>query len=169
MKISKKQLIHSGVFAVIVFLATLTGAFAPIGNGAYIHIGDALVYTAVLFLPTPFAIASAVVGASFADILLGSAIYVPATIVTKAAVVLFAKLMLKYAKTPLLQDALISLSGVVNILGYFLAECLMLSSVGAAASGIMFNALQALASAVVFIVISAPARKIYKRINKDVQ
>ncbi len=167
MRISVKQLIHSGVFAVIVFLATLTGSFAQIGNGAYIHIGDALIYTAALFLPTPFAVGAAVIGASFADLLIGSAIYVPITIVTKAAVVCFAKLMLKYAKTPLSQDVLISLSGSVNILGYFLAEWGMFG-IGQAASGIMFNALQALASAVVFIIIATPARKIYKRYNKDV-
>ena len=167
MKISTKKLTESALFAALVFVATLTGAVAPIGGGAYIHIGDALIYTAALFLPLPYAMASAVIGESFADIILGSAMYVPATIVTKAAVVLFAKFMLKYAKTPVMQDALVCLSGVVNILGYFAAECIMLSSVGAAAGGIMFNALQALASAVVFMIISAPARKIYKRINKN--
>lgn len=168
MKISTKKLTESALFAALIFVATLTGAVAPIGGGAYIHIGDALIYTASLFLPLPFAIGSAVIGASLADILLGSAIYVPATILTKTAVVCFAKLMLKFAKNPLIQDMLICLGGVVNILGYFVAECIMLSSIGAAAGGIMFNTLQALASAVVFVIISAPARKIYKRINKDV-
>lgn len=165
MKLSTKKLKESALFAALVFVATLTGAAAQIGDGAYIHIGDALIYTAVLFLPMPYAIGAAVIGASLADVLLGSAIYVPATIVTKAAVVCFAKLMLKYAKTPLVQDAMISLGGIVNILGYFLAECGMYG-IGAAASGIMFNGLQALVSALVFAIISVPARKIYNRLDK---
>lgn len=167
MRISTKKLTESALFAALVFVATLTGAVAPIGSGAYIHIGDALIYTAVLFLPAPFAIGAAVIGASLADILLGSAIYVPATVITKTAVVLFAKFVLKYAKTPIMQDVLICLGGFVNVLGYFVAEIMMYSFSGAV-SGILFNVLQALASAVVFIIISAPARKIYNRFNKNV-
>ena len=166
MKINTKKLTESALLAAFVFVATLTGAVAPIGGGAYIHIGDALIYTAVLFLPMPYAVASAVIGAGLADLILGSAMYIPATIVTKAAVVLVAKYVLRFAKTPVMQDTLISLCGIVNILGYFAAECVMFS-VPSAASGIMFNALQALASAVVFMIVSTPARKIYKRINKD--
>ena len=167
MMINKKLLTHSGVFAVIVLLTTLTGAFAPIGEGAYLHIGDAFIYLVALLLPTPYAVGAAVIGSSLADILLHSSIYIPATIVTKAAVVIVAKALLRYAKTPLMQDVLVSLCGIVNILGYFLAECMM-HGINGAASGIMFNALQALACALVFMIVSAPARKIYKRINKDV-
>ena len=166
MKIKVKTLTESGVLALLVFVTTLTGAFGGIGGGAYIHIGDALVYTAALLLPTPFAIASAVVGAGLADVMLGSVVYLPATIVTKALVVVLAKFLLKLSKTPLTQDVLLSLCGVVNIAGYFVAECIMFS-VGAAASGIMFNVLQALVCAVVFIIISGPARKIYKRVGKS--
>ncbi len=166
MKIKIKTLKESALFTVLILATTLTGAMALIGDGAYIHIGDALIYTAALFLPTPFAIVAAALGAGVADVLLGSAIYVPATVITKALVVIAIKLVLKISKKPLVQDTLVSLCGVVNILGYFVAECFM-HSVSGAASGIMFNVLQALASAVVFIIIAAPARKIYKRVNKS--
>lgn len=165
MKIKVKHLTQSALFAALVFAATLTGAVAPIGGGAYIHIGDALIYTAVLFLPMPFAIGAAAIGAGLADVMLGSAIYVIPTVVTKTLVVIAAKGIMRLAKTSLMQDTLISLCGIVNILGYFVAECFM-TSVAGAASGILFNVLQALASAVVFIIISGPARKIYKRVTK---
>ncbi len=165
MKIKVKYITQGALFAALVFAATLTGAMAPIGSGAYIHIGDAFIYLSALFLPTPFAIGAAVIGASFADLVLGSAMYVPATMVTKAVVVIAIRIVLKFTQKPLMQDVFISLCGAFNIIGYFVAECFMFSF-AAALSGTMFNALQALASAVVFMIISAPARKIYKRLSK---
>ncbi len=183
MKIRIKDLTESAVFAALIFVATLSGSMAPIGNGAYIHIGDALIYTAVLFLSAPFAICAAAIGAGFADIMLGSAVYVIPTVIVKTLTVLFAKFLMGRSKKPLMQDTLISLSGIVTVVGYFVAEYVMYaaeslfhpdemiesikkSALATAASGIMFNVLQALMSAVVFIIISAPARKIYNRLSK---
>ncbi len=176
MKTKIKALTESGVFAALIFVATLSGAVAPIGGGAYIHIGDALIYTAVLFLPWPFAIAAAAIGAGLADLMLGSAVYIVPTVIIKSLTVLCAKLLKKLSAKPLAQDMLICLSGAVTVLGYFVAEIFMLAGAGSgllpalegAASGMLFNLLQALASAVLFMIISAPARKIYARIKKDV-
>ena len=165
MKIRVRDLRESAVFAILILAATLSGALCPIGDGAYLHIGDALIYTSVLFLPTPFAIVAAAMGACIADAVLGSAVYIPATIVTKALMVLAAKGIMRLAKTELSQESFICRCGVVNIIGYFFFECFMFS-VSSAVSGIMFNLLQMLASAVVFVIIAAPARKIYKRVNK---
>ena len=166
MKIKVKDLKQSAVFAAIVFAATMTGALAPIGDGAYLHIGDAFVYVTALLLPTPFAVASSVLGTCLADIVLDSAIYLPATLLSKAAVVLVAKELLKLAKTELMQDTLVSLCGTVNVAVYFAYECIIFSF-KTGVSGILFNVLQALASAVVLIIISGAARKIYKRVTKS--
>ncbi len=171
-----KLLTRSAVFAALIFVLTLTGAMAPIGGGAYIHIGDAFIYVVSLFLPLPYAMLSAAVGGMFADIALGSAVYVIPTIIVKSLTVLFAKGIMRLAKTDIMKDILICLSGVITILGYFVAEFIMqaiggtsiLSALSVAASGMLYNFLQALASAVVFMIIAMPARKIYSKINKDV-
>ena len=167
-----KMLTNGAMFAAIIFAATLTGAVAPIGGGAYIHIGDAAIYVAVLLLPTPYAVAAAAIGAALADFTLGSAIYIIPTIIVKSLLVLTAKGLMKLTKNPLLQDILICLAGVVTVAGYYVAELVLLlisgSDLGAAAAGaffdsVPFNAIQAGASAVLFLVLAGAVRGILGR------
>lgn len=164
-----KMLTNGAMFAAIIFAATLTGAAAPIGGGAYIHIGDAAIYLAVLLLPTPYAVAAAAIGAALADFTLGSAIYIIPTIIVKSLVVLTAKGLMKLSKQPVLQDILICLAGVVTVAGYYVAEIVLLlisgSGIGAAAAGaffdsVPFNAIQAGASALLFLVLAGAVRRI---------
>lgn len=164
-----KQLTSCALFAALIFGATLTGAMAPIGGGAYIHIGDAMIYLAVLLLPAPYAVASAAVGAALADFTLGSTIYIIPTIIVKSLVVLAAKGLMKLTEKPVMQDILICLSGIVTVAGYYAAEIVLLVISGssfsaaltsAAVSSIMFNAIQAGASAVIFLIVGGAVRKI---------
>lgn len=169
MKTKTKLLTKSALFAALVYVATLTGAVCPIGSGAYLHIGDALVYSSALVLPLPFAMLSSAIGGALADITLGSAMYALPTFIIKGLTAMFAVLLSKLSKKPLLSDVLICASGAVTVLGYFVAESIMyaLSSTGGllvaistAAAGMPYNCLQALASAVVFIIISPYIKKI---------
>lgn len=167
-----KQLTSCALFAALVFGATLTGAMAPIGGGAYIHIGDAMIYLAALLLPTPYAVASAAVGAALADFTLGSTIYIIPTIIVKSLVVLAAKGLMKLTEKPVIQDILICLSGIVTVVGYYIAEIILLVISGssfsaalgsAAVSSVMFNVLQAGASAVIYLIVGGAVRNIVNK------
>lgn len=170
-----KQLTACGMFAALIFVATLTGAVAPLGGGAYVHIGDAAIYTAVLVLPTPFAATAAAVGAGLADLTLGSAVYIIPTVIIKSLTVLAAKGLMRLSEKPLVQDMLICLSGIVTIVGYYCAKVVMLTISGsaffaavvtAAAETLPFDTIQALASAVVFLAVAVPVRRIADKMKK---
>lgn len=171
-----KKLTAGALFAALIFAATLTGAMSPIGGGAYIHIGDAMIYLAALLLPTPFALAAAAIGAALADLTLGSFIYIIPTIIVKSLVVLTAKGLMKLTKNELLQDVLICLSGVVTVAGYYLAEVVILlisgsefsAAVTGGAASILFNTIQAGASAVIFLIVGGAVRQIIGRKKKSV-
>ena len=169
MKIKTKTLTKSALFAALIYVATLTGAVCPIGSGAYLHIGDALVYSSALVLPLPFAMISSAIGGVLADITLGSAVYAIPTLIIKALTALCAVLLSRMIKKPLLSDILVCLSGVVTVVGYFVAESIMYAfsstggvaaAIATAAAGMPYNCLQALASAVVFIIVAPYIKKI---------
>ena len=166
------MLTKSALFAALIYAATLTGAIAPIGGGAYIHIGDAMIYLAVVLLPTPYAVASAAVGAAFADLTLGSLIYVIPTIIVKALVVLTAKLLMRASKHILVQDILICLSGIVTIAGYYVSDVVLLIISGsqleaalttAAVDSVPFNAIQAAVSGLLFLIAGEAVRNIVNK------
>lgn len=170
------MLTKSALFAALIYAATLTGAVAPIGGGAYIHIGDAMIYFAVVFLPAPYAVAAAAVGAAFADLTLGSMIYVIPTVIVKTLVVLSAKLLMRASKKILVQDILICLSGIVTVAGYYVSEVVLLIISGsqlsaalttAAVDSVPFNIIQASASAFLFLIAGEAVRNIVdKRKNR---
>ena len=169
MKTKTKLITKSALFAALIYVATLTGAVCPIGGGAYLHIGDAMVYSSALVLPFPFAMLSSAVGGMLADITLGSAVYAVPTMIIKALTALAVFMLLKITKKPVLSDALACLAGVVTVVGYFVAESIMYAfsaadgisaAIATAAAGMPYNCLQALASAVVFMIIAPYIKKI---------
>ena len=153
------------IFAIAVFIATLSGALMPLSDGAYIHIGDAAIYIAALMLPTPFACVAAAVGACAADIVLGSGIYLIPTLIIKPLTVCACALLSRLSKDESVSDLLTCGAGIVTVAGYFLAEMIIEKSVSAPLEGIMFNGIQALASAAVFLMFVNTVRRIHKKIQ----
>ena len=80
--------VNTKLITICAFFAAMTyvmTAFIHIPSAkGYIHIGDSMVFTAASLLPTPYAMASAAVGAALSDALSGYWIWVPATLVIKA-------------------------------------------------------------------------------------
>lgn len=166
-KQKNKQITMSAIFAALVFLATLTGAVAPIGGGAYVHIGDAMIYLAALVLPLPYAVCASAIGAGLADLMLGSAIYIIPTVIVKSLLVVAAKGVSKLSSKSVIKDILVCLTGVVTVAGYYVAEVVLLLISGSeftvalsvgAANSILFNTIQALASAAVYMILSGAVR-----------
>ena len=127
----------------------------PIGANGYIHIGDGVVLTCAYLLSPLGAGVCAAIGSAMADLLLGYAVYAPATFVIKLldamlASVIFIRLK-KNGKIPTLTALLVSgiCGGCVMILGYFLHAWLLLGDgFSSAITSIPPNSLQALAGVV---------------------
>ena len=153
--------------AIIYFVTIFTGSAFPLPNNAYLHIGDAAVLAMCLALPTPAAIFSAVIGSALADITLGAYNYIIATVIIKVVICIAAKYLLRLSDKPLVQDTFISGLGIVSVIGYFAADfitCLVtnggaIASLKTAAGGIYAYILQALATAAVYLAVSAFVRR----------
>ncbi len=176
MKVVKpKSLLAALLFCVLIWLFTLTGAWLPVGGGAYIHAGDALVYLAALALPLPQAMLVSAIGCAAADMTLGSAVYILPTLVLKPLLVLCARSLMRLCENPILQDALICLSGILTIVGYTAADVVIFLLRGGESgvmetvkNGVMFNSLQALFCAALFLVAAGIYRAcIARRGKKD--
>lgn len=82
-----KLLTLSGVFAALIYILTAY-VHVPTGVG-YTHAGDGLIFLAASLLPAPYAMAAGAIGGALADGLSGFLIWLPATVVIKAATALF--------------------------------------------------------------------------------
>ena len=126
----------------------------PLANG-YVHLGDAVIMIAASLLPPPFAAASAALGASLADILSGSAVWAPATLIIKAAVA--ACFTSKTDKTVCRRNlAACAAATVITIAGYFAAEWLIYRNTAACVASVPWNIAQSIASCAAYLLI-APA------------
>jgi len=138
----------SGVFAAIVFV--VTAYFHIPSHTGYTHIGDGVIYLAACLLPLPYAAAVGAAGALLADCLTGYAMWAPASIIIKAAAVIFfscRKEKIIYTRNIL---ALLP-AGLLCIGGYYLYEALITGNFAAPAAGIPGYITQSVLSSVFFI------------------
>jgi len=116
------ELVKTAVFAALIFLAT---AFIKIPSPlkvGYIHAGDIIILASCYFLKPKFAAISAGIGSMFADLMAGYAIYMPVTLVIKAAMALIAGLIM-YKKSPFVRILIAFLVAEIFMLaGYFVFE-----------------------------------------------
>lgn len=171
-KTNSKTYILAGVMFVVILLLTWLAridlAILREGkpSGACATLGDVGLYIALLFLPAPWAALAAGLGAALADIIAGSAIYAPATLVIKAAMTFIAYWVL-HKKEPTWLNCIkaVGFSGVAMILLYFVYDLLLLGSYQVAALSLPINVLQMLACAV----IAVPVLKLFfgKSYSKD--
>jgi len=126
----------------------------PIPTGGYIHLGDALIYLAACLLPVPYAAAAAAIGAGLAD-LLTAPMWVPATLVIKAIVVLFftSKNERLLCRRNL---AAVVIAGLFSPAAYALAGCAMAGTMAAFVPQFLGTLVQGIGSGALFLVI-APA------------
>lgn len=146
------KMVNCALFAAMIFVLTRF-IQVPVASG-YVHLGDALIYIVSLTLGGPAAALAAAIGASLADITSGFAIYTPATLIIKVLIALPFILVNKKSEkilTPL--TALITIpSGIITVGGYFIAD--MIIDKAYAVVDIPGNVVQAVGSAIVFIIIA---------------
>lgn len=122
-----KTVLHLTVTALFAAIIALTTAYLfhiPIGVSGYIHLGDAFIYLAAAFLPMPYAMAAAAVGAGLADILSGAPEWAIFTVIIKALMAMC--FTYKSEKVINVRNIIGSVAaGVINIVGYYFAEVIL--------------------------------------------
>ena len=137
-----QKLAFASLFAALIFAATWISFPTPLGGN--VNFGDCILLVAAWLPLEPWSIFAAAVGASFADLAAGYAIYAPATFVIKALMVLVAVLIKRgMPKLPTVWRALLSgaIAELVMVAGYFLYEGILYGFV-AALVNIPFNLVQ---------------------------
>lgn len=176
------KLVMSALFAALCVVGTLIHfpAFSGIG---YVHLGDAFVILSGILLGPLYGGIAAGIGSGIADVINGYAIYVPGTIIIKfleamIAGFIFVRFYNKEHAKRFDSQILIALSGsaggMIMVTLYFLYEVLILNLMGsaenmkaalaAAASGVLYNIIQAL----VAVVLALLAYPIFKKTNFNI-
>ena len=162
---NKKQLLrvtYTAIFTAIILLATSIIKFSTgLGEG-YIHLGDCFVYLSACVLPFPYCLFAGGLGGALADILSGYAIWaIPTMLIKMLNAVPFAIICRKYKSNKILSKQVVLMtvvSGIITILGYFVAECI-LYSVASATLSLLGNTIQAVASGIIFVIIAKATDK----------
>lgn len=161
---------YTAIFTAIILLSTMLITFSTgLGEG-YIHFGDCFIYLTACVLPFPYCLVASALGGALADILGGYAIWAIPTAIIKTLIALPFALVCKKEKSEKILNKRIALmpivSGIITILGYFAAEC-VLYSVASATLSIIGNSIQAVASGILFYILATALDKINfkRRIN----
>ena len=146
-----QRVVMTAVFAAFICMTTAFLLHIPVGTaGGYIHLGDAFIYLAAAFLPTPFAMAAASIGAGLADVLTGAPHWVLFTVVIKAAMA--ACFTSKNTKVLCVRNTIAAAAaGVVGMVGYYFAEVLLFGNwIAPLWSTLTGGSVQAIGGAVLF-------------------
>ncbi|MDR3206741.1 MAG: TIGR04002 family protein [Oscillospiraceae bacterium] len=142
----------AGLFAALIFVFTAYLSHIPWGSG-YIHVGDAFIYLAASFLPTPLAAAAAAAGAGLADL-------VTAPVWTLYTVVIKILLTLPFTAR---RDTLMCPRNIAAALaafpitmgGYYMAEWMIFQNAAAPLVELPRSALQSAGSLAVYLLVAA--------------
>lgn len=116
-----KTLVVSSILAALILVFTFLIRIPVNTTGAYMNIGDSVIYCSGMLVGVPWASAASGIGSMLADILLGGGVYIPATLVIKALMGLVCALLMKNAKLPKFVLACV-VGGAIMTVGYGLFE-----------------------------------------------
>ena len=154
------QLALSAMFAALIFAATSFFRLPVSLTQGYIHLGDGFILVAAALLGQPAVIAAAL-GSALADLMGGYTMYILPTFVIKGAAAAVAVGFLKEGRPLWLRLIGMVLAEAVMVLGYFLAEWLVLGYGLAAAAGAVFpNVAQGLSGVVIGAVLMPVLRRV---------
>ena len=143
------KMVMASMLAALICIATMVIQI-PIPFG-YLNLGDAFVLVAAFVLPCNMAILASAIGAGLADILLGYAVYAPATVIIKGLMAFAAFRIYKgSAKTGIIAGVC---AEIIMVLGYFLYEGTFLYGFASSLASVPLNALQGLCGVVVSLAV----------------
>ena len=156
------KITNTAIFTTIILLSTMLVKFSTgLGEG-YIHFGDCFIYLSACVLPFPYCLFASAVGGALADILGGYAVWAIPTAIIKILITLPFMISCRKNKTQKILNIKVALmtiiSGVISIIGYFVAEC-FLYSIESATLGVIGNTIQAVSSGILFVIIAGALDK----------
>ncbi len=145
-----RLLAFSALTAAMTFVLTMFVKLPiPLANGGYVHLGDGAVMLAGALLPLPYALASAVVGACLADLMVAPA-WIPATLLIKGLTVLCFTSKKETLCCPRNYAAILP-SAIICAGGYYLYEALVWGSFIVPLAAMPLSFLQSACGAVLFL------------------
>lgn len=153
-----RTLVVTSMLAALIFVFTYLVKIPINANGAYMNIGDCVIYCSGLLVGGPWAAAAAGIGSALSDLLLGFPVYAPATLIIKGAMGLICAVLMRNGRFG--RFALVSiLGGAIMVGGYGLFEWIFFGWTYAAGT-IVFNLIQWAAGVAGALVLYYPVRRI---------
>lgn len=158
MKNTQKIVVTGLMMGLIVVCTMFIKVPIPMTTG-YVHLGDAMIYLAVLLLGWKYGTVAAAVGSTLGDLLAGFAMWAPWTFVIKGLMALITGLIIleltKNTKLRPVSKNLIAMipAGLLMVVGYFIAEAVMYGSWVSPWIGVPWNIGQFAAGIVIAITI----------------
>ncbi|MBU5454308.1 TIGR04002 family protein [Caproiciproducens sp. MSJ-32] len=164
-----RYLVLTAVFAAFICISIVFLPRIPTGfNGGYIHLGDVLIYLAAALLSLPYGMAAAAIGGALSDIMVGAAVWALPTIIIKASMVIFFTSKEDLILSKKNKKAVI-FAGITGWLGYYIAGSIIAGNFIAPLITLPIEALQPIASGIIFILIAhyLDKIKIKERVFKE--
>lgn len=135
------------MMALIMVLTFATKIPVPATQG-YIHLGDCMIFMAVIILGRKYGALAAALGSAMADVVGGYAFYAPVSFLVKGAMALILASFLGWALEKSRMHSMIlaavgmTIAGAVMVAGYYAAETVMYGSFITPLTGVPMNILQ---------------------------
>lgn len=152
-----KTLVITSMLAALVFVFTYLVKIPINASGAYMNIGDCIIYCSGLLVGGPWAAAAAGLGSALSDLLLGFPVYAPATLIIKGLMGLVCAVLMKKGGFGRFALACV-LGGAIMVAGYALFEWICFGWTYAAGT-IAFNLIQWAAGVAGAVALYYPVRR----------
>ena len=156
-----KKTTTAALMAAVIFVVTFTGSVIPIprrGSGAYVNLGDTVIYIAAYILGGPAAGIAAAIGSALSDTAAGSVVYILPTFIIKGLMGLVCGQIMKKRSFAAYAIAC-AVGGAIMTAGYGLFETGFFGRSYAAAS-LPLNVVQWVAGAAVGIALYPAAKRL---------
>ena len=158
-----RKMALGAMLAVLIFVATSFFKLPVSLTQGYIHLSDGFILLGAFLLGGNAAVVAAALGSALADLLGGYTVYILPTFLIKGAVGAVAVWTLAKERPVWLRVAGLVAAEAVMVLGYFLAEWLVLGYGWAAAVGAVIpNIMQGISGVVIAVVLTPMVQQVTK-------
>ncbi len=156
MKFSAKKVALIGILGALTCVLTMFPKIPVPATEGYIHLGDSVVFITGAVLDPISAILSAGIGSMLADFFAGYAHWMLPTLLIKSAMALLVSLVVKNRFTKIKFSLGMFASGIIMIVGYYVASAIMKGNWHLPLASVPFNMAQFAAGFLVaFLVVNA--------------
>lgn len=149
-----KALVMTALMAALVFVATYLVKIPNPATGGYSHLGDCMIFLAVVMLGRRNGAIAAGLGGALSDLLAGAAVWVAPTLIIKYIMAfIMGTIIRRHPESRKLQLAGAAAGGVFQIAAYTLVKVVLVGT-GPAVASIPNVSIQTLVGVVIFMILS---------------